>query len=862
MDPELELAQAAVRLNFITEQQLQAVLKELQDHRSGAGLIETLRAKGLLTDSQVEGLRYQVHRHGRCPTCGWTGSIPASQTPATCPQCGGAIAREVPASDVANAPTIRAEANATPSSQPPGSRIQSVLEPGTIIGNKFRVDSILGTGGMAVVYRGMDLELKRPVAIKQMRVTDQTSDELRRFLREARTASQFDHKNIVKIYHTLEDLGGHFIIMELVDGTTLDRWAEHLRLMKAQEPPKRGGLFGLFESKEPAWTATAFEGVRKDPPTRQLVEIARDILLALQHAHERGVVHRDLKPQNILVDRQGVPKLTDFGLAKDIDSQSLATLSGTILGTPQYMPPEQALGRASEIEPVSDVYAMGAILYTLLTGRHPFTGGSIYEILDNIVKTDLVPPRKLNPRIDPNLELVICKAMEKEKPLRYASAREMAEDLERFLEGRRVHARPPSLLRVTRKKISKSRRIQIALSVTLAAGLVGTGAFVLTQQLRQRVRQAQSRQELEQKAKPHVEIARTRTGAEALAEINKALEIYPEFADALLERAKLYYTEGRAEAALRDIERAIQSEPKNSILYFWKARILKLAGAPDAEVINSLETARKLNEKETHSRLAIAIWHLHHNDHEAAMAEVSDILRAHPHMVEADLVMGEILLKQNQPGQAKLKFDEAIKKNPNHAIAYMDRASALFLMQKTAEARQDLDRALAINPELADAYYNRGSMFLQEGDRRACYQDWKKYLEIASRAPLLQKTDHYPAAKKFVEDHEKTEGDGAPAASGSNVDQAVFLISRGELQQADQALRAAAQRNAEDPRTNWMLWRLQLYFAFAEKDFEKRKKLLREAAEFRWKWKDQGFDPETIQDPFPATPEWLRVPKK
>ncbi len=303
---------------------------------------------------------------------------------------------------------------------------------------KYRLLDRLGKGGMGVVFKALDTELGRTVALKAL-LDEEAADEnvLRRFQREARSAARLRHPNIVPIHEIGEVDSKHYFTMDLVEGSDLDAMVE-----KGPLPPKRA------------------------------VEVLRDAARAVAYAHEQGIIHRDIKPSNILVDKTGRILLTDFGLAKDqsIDQTKL-TMSGELLGTPAYMAPEQARGKGVAVGPQSDVYSLGAVLYHLLTGKLPFDRATPMEVLLAVIGSEPLPPRKLNPKVHPDVETICLKAMEKSPVKRYLSAAALADDCDRFLRGEPILAKPISWVERTRRRVARNP-IAAGLGVLLALALV------------------------------------------------------------------------------------------------------------------------------------------------------------------------------------------------------------------------------------------------------------------------------------------------------------------------------------------------------------------------------------------------------
>lgn len=272
----------------------------------------------------------------------------------------------------------------------------------------------IGRGGMGVVYRARQQSLNRDVAVKMIRDEALSSKvERQRFITEARAAATLNHPGIVPVYEIGENEDNPYFCMKFIKGKTLaDRVSS-----------------GVLSSREAAG-------------------IMAKICRAVDHAHDQGVLHRDLKPSNILLDAESEPHVSDFGLAKQTQNDSSLTRTGAVLGTPSYMSPEQATGRTDQVNATSDVFALGCILYYMLTGRPPFQAATPVDTLKMVVEQDPVPPRMLNRDTDRNLEMIALKCLQKPADLRYQTAGALADDLEAFLSDEPVSARSGRFMQV------------------------------------------------------------------------------------------------------------------------------------------------------------------------------------------------------------------------------------------------------------------------------------------------------------------------------------------------------------------------------------------------------------------------------
>lgn len=305
----------------------------------------------------------------------------------------------------------------------------------------YEIMAELGRGGMGVVYKARQLSLQRLVALKMLRENALAgAEDLLRFQREAEAVAQVQHANIVQIFDIGQQEGRPYMALELVEGGSL------AQKMKA----------GLL-------------------PLRQSAHIIEAVARAMHTVHERGIVHRDLKPGNILLTPDGQPKVGDFGLAKSFTHRVLATeatltQTGDIIGTPDYMAPEQAAGRTHDLGPQTDIYALGAILYEMLTGQKPFGGSSTVQTLQRILHEEPTPPSELQPHVPRELQTICLTCLHKDPAARYPSARALADDLRAFLAGEPIAARPPGLGR---------RAWQALLRRPAVAALAGLGILCL-----------------------------------------------------------------------------------------------------------------------------------------------------------------------------------------------------------------------------------------------------------------------------------------------------------------------------------------------------------------------------------------------
>src|SRR5437016_5718009 len=329
------------------------------------------------------------------------------------------------------AANVEANAAAAPHSKKAARAVELLGELGD-----YELLEEIGRGGQGVVFRARQKSLNRTVALKVISLGQWASKaHLKRFRLEAEAAASLEHPGIVPIHEVGERDGQCYFSMKLVEGGQLD------------------------------------EVVRREPmPIRQSAELIAKVARTVHYAHEHGILHRDIKPGNILLDKNGEPHLTDFGLARLVETESTVTGTLELLGTPSYMAPQQAAGGTTKVSKATDVYGLGAVLYQLLTGNPPFAGGTTYETIRLLLNTEPRKPRALNPKIDRELSTICLKCLEKDPQRRYLAAAGLAEDLKRWLKHEPIHAKPSGFFTHSRKWVRRNPAIAavIALSLSLA----------------------------------------------------------------------------------------------------------------------------------------------------------------------------------------------------------------------------------------------------------------------------------------------------------------------------------------------------------------------------------------------------------
>ncbi len=605
-----------------------------------------------------------------------------------CASCGGP-----------RSPEILAEfcedclARAAPAS-PPG----SAGEPGSAAWEpfgKYFLASKIGRGGMGEVWKALDSGLGRWVAIKFLKIDDEA--ELARFRREAQTAASLTHPSIASIHEVGEIAGRHYIAMQYVKGRTLGRLPRDDR--------------------------------------RLLVRLVRDAARAVAYANREGIIHRDLKPENLMAadgPNGWVVYVLDFGLARPIDGGQTLSGSGTVMGTPSYMSPEQA--RGEKLDERTDVYSLGATLYELLTGAPPFQGTNPYEVVRKGLQEEPVPPRRRNPRIHQDLETIVLKCLEKDRHRRYAAVRELAEDLDRYLEGEPIQARPANTLYRLRKFLAKRRGAAIAAATLVALAVVGAlFAFERsrTAAYQGALQKGHASWEDAVLALTAVQMGKAKTlAAEALGHFDDAVRA-AETAEALVLRGRCLQILGRNEEAGAAWDRALAIDPGHQEARYQSAKVLLLAyqksrGTPHFQPyvpVSEAEAPPLLIEgfrPETESEVPLR-------------KKAEGLLVGYAGAQEkSGLLNGLLAMGRGRFLEAAELISRYTRTNPWDGAAMKLEAICGYYAGRFDEARRTLDRLLAAGPD-AEAYLWRGMVSLRGSDYEAAFADLTRAIQIDER---------------------------------------------------------------------------------------------------------------------------------
>ena len=603
---------------------------------------------------------------------------------------------------------------------------ESIKPPDGNVFGKYTIEKKLGQGGMGAVYLAHDPDLDRKVALKLMLLKEAGSVE--RFSREARASAKLKHPNIIQVYEIGSINEYHYFTMEYIDGESLDKL-----IARAD-----GNL-----------------------SPRRTAQIICGIALALDYAHKQGIIHRDIKPANILIDKDDKVYLTDFGLAKELGgTEHSLTMTGTIVGTADYMAPEQALGDKKKIDARSDIFSLGSTLYYALTGQLPFQGEELYQILESVVHNDPIAPGRLAKNISKDIETICLKCLEKESDRRYQSSGQLAEDLNHFLNGEAISARPVSLLGKIRKKARKNKIAALALTAVVILLVSGIAAITVFQANRQTT------------IKARMILDKTKIGTltldDKIALANDALKIDPALAEAweiigdayigkndykksiagFSEAIKLnpamvsaYYSRGYAierdgdlgtVKAIPDYQKVIELAPDSDIGYVCMG-VIKFLNREYEPAVKYFDKAIKIKADSLQAYERRAICYIHLGRHDLALADWGKAIELGTKHMDVYSNRGFFYMKKGDYELAIRDYTRAIGFNPNSGdMNYYNRGFAYAKKGELDKALADLNKAIELNPEKSDHFNERGVIYLDDKeDFDKAIADFTKAIELA-----------------------------------------------------------------------------------------------------------------------------------
>ena len=676
-----------------------------------------------------------------CAFCGQSldSTLAREQYGGACPRCMGAYALE-------GSPAAGGSPVPTPSMPPPT---------GGGFG-KYVLTDRLGKGGMGEVWKALDTELGRSVALKFLHSEDPM--ELARFNREAQLAAKLSHANIGAIHEVGQIDGRHYLAMQYVPGRTLESF------------PKKD--------------------------RRLLARLIRDASKAVDHAHRNGVIHRDIKPANLMVEEAGDGfrvVVLDFGIARAIEGGERFSMSGDVVGTPAYMSPEQAKG--GELDERADVYSLGASLYEILTGKAPFEGGTVYDLLKKVEEDEPLAPRRMDSRIAHDLETIVLKCLEKDRERRYESAKDLADDIDRFLEGEAILAKRANTIYRLRMKLAKRKAVVVTagIAAVLLTALLGwwilvglphsryLGSLAEGRKLWEEARVAAitgvSPGQIRKKAgaaREHFEeairaqsdavghlmrgrcLALEMDEAGAQAAFEKAFELDGGNADARVELAKsllLKYVASRgapltgnaevsatpyfgAHASERPEERGwldrAEGLLKGDVAATQRGLLKGLIamGKPDyPEATEQLAVYTKEERWDAQALMLEAMCRYYVRDFEAAITVLDRSLVLVPRS-EGFRWRGLIKEAKGLYDEAIADFNKAIEADPKHSRAFANRGIVKQIKGLLDDAIADYSKAIELDPTSALAYTNRGNGRFSKGMVEEAMADYTKAIDL------------------------------------------------------------------------------------------------------------------------------------
>lgn len=591
---------------------------------------------------------------------------------------------------------------------------------------RYRLASRLGSGGFGEVFLGIDEELARPAAVKILKTgAGLVPDALERFQREARLLASLRHPGICDVYETGVDDGVAFIAMRRVSGVSL---AQEIRLRRDESSVESTMLVDIGSGDRDSTIVGSADPRTRAETIRPTIELIEKVARALHAAHEAGVIHRDVKPANILVDEHREPVLVDFGLARELESVDASlTQTGEVMGTPAYMAPEQLRAGGGPIDRRVDVWALGVTLYEALMLRRPFEGPSREAIFAAILGEDVPNPERYGVGLPTDLKIILATALEKDIFRRYVSAGAMADDLRAFLEGRPIAARPLSLAGRVRRFVRRDPKLSLAVGLLLL--LFPLAAGLLTQHFQSRPALARAEQlrirEIQDgliaEAITHWTAGRLEP---AQAALSKARRLPGGSAESLGLLVWIHGNAGDAESVLRLLDEAADAGLDGlGILPELRARAVAMQGGHSGFAPLPLTTLRSATDHWLAAEVQAIVAPREALSHARRAILLSDSPRLHHFLTLAWAGghSGDSVAVEEVRGAIEARW-------PNAAAAWNALGAAYHLMTQAKEARTCYDRALALDPDSTSVQLNLANLLVKESEAQVAIPIYERLL--------------------------------------------------------------------------------------------------------------------------------------
>ncbi len=660
-----------------------------------------------------------------------------------------------------------------------------------LVGQKlgdFEILKIIGQGGMGAVFLARQVSLDREVALKVISsVGDAQTKHLDRFKRESRVLAKISHPNIVPIYEIGQQGPYSYFAMQYVDGVSLDKILSSIRNAKTGD--KASAVMSKCLETHTATYGDKHQdtkGTTAEIDTDYIINISKIIISiasALDYAHKKGILHRDVKPSNILIDSDGTAKLVDFGLARAETQQSI-TITGEFFGTPSYISPEQ-IRKPDIVDCRSDIFSLAATYYECLTLHPPFGGDTVNETLTQVISREAVPPKKYCPRLSTDFNTVLLHALEKLPEDRYQTAADFANDIENLLEFKPITAKKPS---ITQRAYKTLRRNPLKVAVTFAFILVIVLGYSLLSSHRQekkkvalmeRYKQGRDRLEGEQYSEAlqyFIKVAKaTPNDAEvqfyigecyrmagqyekAIKAYHEAIKIKPNYGNAYWGLGDCYKKTRRFQEAIKIYKQAIEIDPNNTGVYYNLGIAYRELGRHD-EAIEAFKQTVKINPNDTDAYCNLGTIYRDLGRRDEAIEAFKQMIRITPNDADAYCNLGTTYRDLGRHDEAIEAFKQTIKLNPNNTDAYCNLGTIYRDLGRRDEAIEAFKQMIRINPNDADAYYSLGITYKDLDRHNEAIQVFKEVIRIkpnnaivhATLASLYAKSGDFDKAIEYQE---------------------------------------------------------------------------------------------------------------